>query len=324
MHPNKRNLLCALRHETPDHVPYTGEGAFALVDYPGRKPPRAGLDAWGVTWAPLPEDYRPGAGEPAESYPAAPAAGSLTELLTQAAPEPPPAAAFAAALAPIAPDDCLAIGEHPVGLLDRFSSLLGTEHALLALARDAEACRPALERIADHHVAIARAYLAAGAEAGWLADDYAGAGGPFLNPRLWRRVILPGLARIIAVYHAASAPVFFHTCGRAEAFIPDLLAAGVTAFNLESDLCDLPALKAQYGAATAQRPFGIGFYGGVPTRTLLEGTPDDVAEAVRLAVANLGRAGGLVLAPDQPLLYPAANSEAFFAAARRYGRGSGP
>lgn len=93
----------------------------------------------------------------------------------------------------------------------------------------------------------------------------------------------------------------------------------MTAFNLESDLNDLPALKAQYSAHTAQRPPGIGFYGGVPTRTLLEGAPEDVAEAVRLAVATLGRDGGLVLAPDQPLLYPAANSEAFIAAARRYG-----
>lgn len=316
MHPNKHNLLLALRHETPDHVPYVGEGAFALVDYPGRKPPRTGRDAWGVTWAPLPADYQPGAGEPAESYPAAPAAGSVTELLARVPPEPPPAAAFTTALTPVAPDDCLAIGEHPAGLLDRFSALLGTEHALLALARDAAACQPILERIADHHGAIARAYLAAGAEAGWLADDYAGASGPFLSPRLWRRLILPGLVRIIAVYREAGAPVLFHTCGRAEVFIPDLLDAGVTAFNLESDLCDLPGLRAQYGAQ-------IGFFGGVPTRTMLEGSAADVTEAVRGAITTLGQGGGLVLAPDQPLRYPAANHEAFIAAAQRYGRAAG-
>lgn len=312
MHPNKRNLLRALRHEKPDHVPYAGEGAFALVDYPGRKPPRSGLDAWGVAWAPLPADYQAGAGEPAESYPAAPAAASVAELLARPCPEPPPLAAVTASLARVAREECLAVGEHPAGPLDRFSALLGTEQALLALAREPEACRLALERIADHHVAVARAYLAAGAEAGWLADDYAGANGPFLSPRLWRRLILPGLARIIAVYREAGAPVFFHTCGRAEAFIPDLLDAGVTAFNLESDVCALPALKAQYGAR-------IAFYGGVPTRTLLEGPPAAVAEAVRLAVAALGRDGGLVLAPDQPLLYPAENWTAFIAAAQHYG-----
>ncbi len=323
MHPKRRNLLRTLRHESPDHVPYAGEGSFALVDYPGRKPPRVGLDAWGVTWAPLPADYQAGTGEPAESYPSAPAAASVAELLAQPIPEP-PSTAFAGSLVSIAQDECLAVGEHPAGPLDRFSSLLGAEQAMLALARDPEACRLALERIADHHVAIARAYLAAGVEAGWLADDYAGASGPFLSPRLWRRAILPGLARIIAVYRDAGAPVFFHTCGRAEAFIPDLLDAGVTAFNLESDLYDLPALKAQYGTRTAQRPFGIGFYGGVPARTLLEGSPQDVTETVRGAIEALGRDGGLVLAPDQPLLYPAANSEAFIAAARQYGCGSGP
>lgn len=319
MHPNKRNLLRALRYDKPDHVPYVGEGAFALVDYPGRKPPRVGHDAWGVAWAPLPEDYRAGDNEPAESHPVVPAASSVAEILARPFPEPPPLAAFATSLAQIARDECLTIGEHPAGLLDRFSALLGAEQAMLALARDPEACRLALERIADHHVGIARAYLAAGAEAGWLADDYAGGNGPFLSPRLWRRLILPGLARIIAVYRDAGAPVFFHTCGRAAAFIPDLLDAGVTAFNLESDLCDLPGLKAQHGARPAQRPWGISFYGGVPTRTLLEGPPEAVAEAVRGAIAALGRDGGLVLAPDQPLLYPAENWAAFVAAARSYG-----
>lgn len=313
MHPNKHNLLRALRHEGPDHIPYAGEGAFALVDYAGRKPPRSGRDTWGVTWAPLPPEYQAGSNEPAESYPETPAAGSLAELLALPFPDPPPPAAFAAALAGVAADERLAIGEHPAGPLGRFSTLLDAEQALLALVRDPEGSLAVLDRIADHHVRIAEAYLAAGAEAGFLADDYAGVHGPFFNPRLWRRLVLPGLARIIAVYREAGMPVFFHTCGRAEAFIPDLLDAGVTAFNLESDLYDLPGLKARYGAR-------IGLYGGVPTRTMLEGTPDDVTEAVRAAIAAFGYTGGLVLAPDQPLLYPAANVEAFTAAAGLYGR----
>lgn len=316
---NKANLLRALRHDAPDHVPYAGEGSFVLVDYIGRKPPRAGRDEWGVTWAPLPPTYHVGEGEPAESYPAVPAAGSLAELLARRWPEPPPAQAFTAALVGVARAECLAIGQHPAGPLDRFCALLGAERALLALASTPEPCGLALTRIADYHVAIARAYLAAGAEAGWLADDYAGHGGPLISPKLWRRLILPGLARIIAVYRDAGAPVFFHTCGQAEAFIPDLLDAGVTAFNLESDVCDLPALKARFGSRSAQHPRGIGFYGGVPTRTLLEGTPEAVAEAVRQAIATLSQGGGLVLAPDQPLLYPAENWAAFIAAAQRYG-----
>jgi hypothetical protein len=31
----KENLLRALRHEAPDHVPYEGEGAWRIVDHRG-------------------------------------------------------------------------------------------------------------------------------------------------------------------------------------------------------------------------------------------------------------------------------------------------
>ena len=51
----------------------------------------------------------------------------------------------------------------------------------------------------------------------------------------------------IAVYWEAGVPVFFHTCGRAEAFVGDLLDAGVTVFNLQSEACDLTALREHYG-----------------------------------------------------------------------------
>jgi hypothetical protein len=64
-------------------------------------------------------------------------------------------------------------------------------------------------------------------------------------------MILPGLARVIAAYRQAGAPVFFHTCGQAEAFLPDLLDAGVSAFNLEAAVCDLPALKKRFGRRIA-------------------------------------------------------------------------
>jgi hypothetical protein len=77
----KANLLRAIAHAGPDHVPWAGEGALRLVDHAGRKPPRSGMDAWGVTWAPLPASYQVGMNEPAESYPVAPAVNSAVRLL---------------------------------------------------------------------------------------------------------------------------------------------------------------------------------------------------------------------------------------------------
>lgn len=309
----KQNLLQAIHHRDPHHVPYAGEGACRLVDHRGRKPPRAGQDAWGVTWAPLPPSYRPGADEPAESYPAAQPAETAAELVTRPFPDATDPALFAGLLEGVDPQETLVIGQHPAGPLDRFGTLLGMPQAMLALVREPETSGAILARIADYHVGIAAGYLAAGAEAGWLADDYAGNTGPYIRPALWRKLILPGLARVIAVYREAGAPVFFHTCGRSEVFVADLLDAGVTVFNLQSDACDLASLKSRYGRR-------IAIYGGVASGLMLEGTPEDVRGAARLAIARLGQGGGLILAPDQPLAFPPENEAALAEAAQLYGR----
>ncbi len=309
----KANLLKAIHHEAPSYVPFAGEGAYRLVDHVGRKPPRAGRDEWGVVWAPLPASYELGPAEPAESYAVEHPARSVAEAITLPWPTGCDATCFAGLFDHRDAAQTLLIGQHGSGLLDRFTLLLGMQKALVALVAEPAAAAAVLERIADYHVAVARCYLAAGSEAAWLADDYAGSDGPYLRPALWRRLILPQLARVIAVYREAGVPVFFHTCGRAEAFVGDLLDAGVTVFNLQSEACDLVGLRAHHGRR-------IAFIGGIPSGLMLTGGPEDVRQAARTAIECLGRDGGLILAPDQPLAFPAANEAALAKAAREYGQ----
>ena len=308
----KANLLRALYHAEPHHVPWVGEHALRLVDHLGRKPPRSGADDWGVTWAPLPTSYQVGAGEPAESYPVAHPASTAADALALRFPDPAAPGLFDGLLDGIDRSETLIVGQHGAGPFDRFVQLLGIPAAMLALLREPGVSADVMNGIAEYHVGIARGYLAAGTEAGWLADDYAGDGGPLISPVLWRKLVLPAIARIITVYRETGAPVFFHTCGRAEAFIPDLLEAGVTAFNLQSDVCDLAGLKARFGRR-------IAFCGGVPSDLMLRGTPDQVREIARHAMRSLGREGGLILAPDQPLAFPPENVSALDEAARQEG-----
>ena len=308
----KINLLKAIDRRGPSHVPFAGEGAYRLVDYAGRKPPREGCDEWGVIWAPLPASYELGPGEPAESYPVVHPARSVAEALSLPLPRECDTACFDGLFDQHDSAQTLLIGQHSLGLLDRFIVLLGMQKALVALVAEPEAAASVFERIAEQHIAIARGYLAAGSEAAWLADDYAGSDGPYLRPSLWRRLILPQMARVIAVYREAGVPVFFHTCGRAEAFVGDLLDAGVTVFNLQSEACDLGALRARYGRR-------IAFIGGIPSGLMLSGGPEDVKRAARAAIETLGREGGLILAPDQPLAFPPENEAALVGAAREYG-----
>jgi uroporphyrinogen decarboxylase len=313
MPSSKENLLRAIRHAHPHHVPYEGEGAYRLVDHQGRKPPRQGLDEWGVQWAPLPATYISGPREPLDSYPVAPRAASASELRDPTFPDSEDPMLFAGLANGTDAEEVLLIGQHPAGILERFLLLLGMPRGLTALLNEPEASGEALGRIADYHIGLARGYIAAGMEAGWLADDYAGQDGPYLRPDLWRRMILPALERVIAVYREAGLPVFFHTCGQAEVFVPDLLNAGVEVLNLQSDVCDLAVLKAHFGHR-------IAFFGGVSSQVMFSGTPAEIRQSVRSAVAALAGDGGLILAPDQPLAYPAENLSALVETAREYGQ----
>jgi uroporphyrinogen decarboxylase len=314
MTPSPReNVLRAIRHQNPDHVPYAGEGVYRLVDHRGRKPPREGVDAWGIQWAPLPPTYIAGPGEPLESYPVAPAATSAAELRRLAFPDSRDPALFAGLTDTVDRNQILLIGQHPAGIMDRFLLLLGMPRGLTALITEPEASGEALERIADYHVALARGYVAAGVGAAWLADDYAGQDGPYIRPELWQRMILPRLARVTAVYVDAGLPVFFHTCGRADALVSDLLDAGVNVLNLQSEACDLAALKARFGRR-------IAFFGGIPSQLMLLGSPNEIRQCVRSAIETLAGDGGLILAPDQPLAYPEGNVSTLIEAAQELGQ----
>jgi len=308
----KENLLRAIRFEDPCYVPYSGEGVLRLVDHRGRKPPRAGTDEWGVTFAPLPESYQAGPDEPAESCAVAYPCASLRDVLAHPFPHVADPGLFAGLLDGVDVRTTLPVGHHPAGPFDRLSQLLGPMEAWLGLSRDPITGREALDRLADYHVRIARGYIAAGVEAGWIGDDYAGQDGPFMRPAVWRQTVLPGLARVFDVYCSAGLPVFFHTCGRVRDLIPDLLDAGATVFNLETTAADLPALRARFGKQ-------IAFYGGVSAALMLRGAPDEVRRAAREAIIRLGADGGLVLAPDQPLVFPEENERALAETARQFG-----
>jgi hypothetical protein len=308
----KDNLFRAIYFREPEHVPYSGENAYGFLDHVGRKPPVDGLDEWGVRWAPLPAGYRLGAGEPLASYPAGHPASTAAELLLRPFPDASASALLAGSQLAFDPRQTLAIGRHPTGPFERFIALLGAEAGFTALLQEPEASRAALDRIADYHVAVAQGYIAGGAEAGWLADDYAGQAGPLLSPALWREMVLPGLLAIIQVYRQAGLPVFFHTCGRAEAFLAGLIDAGVTAFNLESAACDLVALRNRFGRRLA-------IVGGIRPDIMLHGSPAEVEIAALQAMRTLGRDGGLILVPDQSLAYPVENEDALNCTVQRYG-----
>jgi len=111
----------------------------------------------------------------------------------------------------------------------------------------------------------------------------------------------------------------YHSCGSILPIIPDLIDIGLEVLNPiqpGAQGMDLGRLKGEYGQRLA-------FFGGVDEQTILPfGTPDQVAEEVRLRVRQAAAGGGFIIAPAHNIQpdTPLANIHAFFEAVRRWGR----
>ncbi len=183
--------------------------------------------------------------------------------------------------------------------------------------------RPAVaERVLDEVVlrtaTIARLYAGAGADIISLGDDVGAERAMMISPKIWRQWLKPRMARVIAGIKGANpdALVFYHSDGKIEPIIPDLIEIGVDILNpIQPETMDAAWLKREYG----QR---LSFWGGIGVQTTMPfGTPVEVREAVRSLIEVAGPTGLLVapahvIEPDVPW----ENIVAFLDAVREFDR----
>jgi hypothetical protein len=121
-------------------------------------------------------------------------------------------------------------------------------------------------------------------------QDYASNAGPFLSPQAFRRLALPALShRVASIKRTHRMPVLKHACGNNWALLDMFVEAGFAAYQSiqQSAGMDLPRLKSQYGRR-------ICLWGGIPVEHLVGGTPAEIREDVRAAVAAGAPGGGYI------------------------------
>ena len=217
-------------------------------------------------------------------------------------------------------------GMAPCGhdLFNQIFRVRGMENGLMDLLAEPEFATAFFERLTDTICTAQNHFLS---EVGDLidvhfaADDLAGQSGPLVDPALWRRLVKPYQARILATIRAHTrAPIFYHTCGAATEFLDDLIEIGVDILNpvqVSAAGMDTAPLKKRFGKR-------LSFWGGgCDTQTVLaRGTPADVRKEVRRRIRDLAPGGGFVFNPVhniQPLV-PPANVAALFEAALEFGQ----
>ena len=140
----------------------------------------------------------------------------------------------------------------------------------------------------------------------------------FMRPEQLRAWILSRWERIIGAARAVKPDikVDFHTDGRSEEMIPDLMAIGVTAINPVQPECDDPEhLKRTFGRKLVLK-------GTLSSKVLTFGTPEEVRAEIRIRMDTARRWGGMMITPNNcpDINTPYENFRAFLDACEEYGQ----
>jgi len=167
---------------------------------------------------------------------------------------------------------------------------VGMESFLMKMITDPEFVEKAVQVFVNRSIAYIRAMLEAGVDAIMTTDDYSDNRGPIMGVDLFRKFVMPGIRRQSEVIHELGGFFIKHTDGNLWDVLDDLVEIGIDGWHgIQRNIgMDMDRLKQRYGDRLC-------LFGGVNAETLIDGTPDTVADEVRTAIDQAGRGGGLVL-----------------------------
>jgi len=195
-----------------------------------------------------------------------------------------------------------------VSLHEQIYLMRGLDTWLADLAADPEFADALLHRVKDVMLAGLIPFLdevGEHADVLVMGDDLGMQDAPMMSPEMYRRMLKPFHAELIAAAkRRTKAKVFFHSDGNIRPLIRDLIEVGVDILNpvqvSARDMWDTARLKREFGRR-------LSFCGAIDTQWVLpRGTAEDVRREVRRRLRDLGRGGGYILAavhciqPDVP------------------------
>lgn len=172
--------------------------------------------------------------------------------------------------------------------------LLGMEWLCYLMYDQPELIDAVLQHLVDYYAAVSqRIFEAAGSaiDIFFIGNDFGSQKGPLLSEALFRRFIMPHLARLVDLGHAFGLKVMLHCCGGIAELIPAMIETGLDGLHAVQPSCrgmDLRRLKAEFGDR-------ILFNGAIDSHHVLLGmTPDGVRQATREVLEIMMPGGGYV------------------------------
>jgi uroporphyrinogen decarboxylase len=197
--------------------------------------------------------------------------------------------------------------------------LRGMEAILVDLVVHPDFAAALLDIVTEMMSGLARKLASYDIDILWMADDFGTQRALMMRPKVWRAWFKERLRTVIAAAKAVRPDllVAFHSDGKIDEIIPDLIEIGVDVLNpLQPEVMDPAAIKREFGRDLA-------FWGGLGTQTTLPfGSAAEVRQTVRDLIATVGADGGFLIAPTHVVEpeVPWENITAFVEAVEEFGR----
>lgn len=200
--------------------------------------------------------------------------------------------------------------------------LFGMERLYYAMVDEPELVDSVMQHMVDYYFESSRRVFDAAdgsIDIFFIGNDFGSQRGPLLSVPLFRRFVLPHLARLVDLGRSYGLKTMLHCCGGIRPLIPSLIETGLDALHAVQPSClgmDLRELKSEFGDR-------IVFNGAIDSHhVLIAGTPETVREHTCEVLEIMKPNGGYIAgASHDSILEETAveNVVAMFDAIREFG-----
>lgn len=130
----------------------------------------------------------------------------------------------------------------------------------------------------------------------WFYEDMGYKQHPFMSPRMYREIILPGHIRTVQWAKGRGLPVIMHSCGYVEPLVPGMIEAGV-------DCLQVIEVKAGMDLLKLYRDFGdrLSFMGGIDVRVLYNNDKSEIDAELERKIPVVKGNYGYILHSDHSI-----------------------
>jgi uroporphyrinogen decarboxylase len=182
--------------------------------------------------------------------------------------------------------------------------VLGMENMYLKMYDEPELVDAIVQHIVDYYATVSqRIFDAAGDEIDifFIGNDFGSQRGPLLSEEMFRRFILPHLARLVDLGHAYNLKVMLHCCGGFAELLPAMIEVGLDGVHALQPCCDTmrpERLKQEFGDK-------ILLNGAIDSHhILMDCTPDEIRSKTGEVVKKLMPGGGYVAGASHDWILP--------------------